>query len=113
VYRRGQQRVPFFRFISFLGQVPPLSWTPLQRIVPLPLDVVARGVARITLDADRNRSLFYARDLRRLNRRDELVPLAVPEPNLEDTKPRRPFESFDRLDEDVPFGWVPPQDHNA
>lgn len=120
-YVRQQRRSPFFEFMTLLGSVPPLSWTALGRIAPMPIDVLARGVARIAAEPDVARPVYYAPDLRRLNRRDELqrdlegVPLApadeIPFDAGEDDTPAPTRESpFAFLDEDAPFGWTPPTD---
>ncbi|MFO7321309.1 MAG: NAD(P)H-binding protein [Chloroflexota bacterium] len=110
-YMRGKRRGVFYRFLSLVGATPPFSWTWLGRVAPMPIDVLARGVARIALDDEATKRIYYARDLRKRNRPDELNrPLPV---NLDDTQPFRPQASgFHLLDEDVPFGWTPPMNHD-
>lgn len=109
-YVRGQPRRLFYQFMTVLGSIPPLSWTIPGRIAPIPVDVLARGVARITLESRSNKTVFYARDLRKRNQPREL---------------RRPFSGIKNrgaeavssadvplytpgmIEEDTPFGWTP------
>lgn len=123
VYVRRQQRSPFFTWMSWAGGLPPLSWLGLRNIAPMPVDVLARGVARIALSDGFNRPLYFASDLRRLNNREErrnrlppppVMPLTPPtadaagpagEPVTDLTPPSNPL-AF--VDEDAPFGWTPP-----
>jgi nucleoside-diphosphate-sugar epimerase len=67
-YIPGSPRPMLFHVFSALGQIPPLSWTWLGRIAPLPVDVLARGVAKIALERQRTKEIYYARDLRRYAR---------------------------------------------
>lgn len=118
-YVRQQHRSPFFALMTLLGSVPPLSWTPLGRIAPMPIDILARGVARIALSSQR-KNTYYAGDLRRLNTPDErsnefteLPPIPVPTlpPKESADEPDTSRRSvFDFIDEDVPFGWTPSTD---
>jgi uncharacterized protein YbjT (DUF2867 family) len=71
-FPRGRPRPFFFELMTVLGAIPPLSWTPLSRAAPMPIDVLARAVARIALNPRPAKSVYYAGDLRRLNGRDEL-----------------------------------------
>lgn len=110
IYVRGQRRSPLFRLLTLLGTVPPTSWTGMAQIAPMPADVLARGVARITLDDGANKGLYYARDLRKRNTPHELR-RSLP-PDSDDT-PERGIgiaPGFDLLDENTPFGWTPPND---
>lgn len=104
-YVRGINRPFFFRLMSILGRIPPLSWLYLGRIAPMPLDILARGVSRIALNPADGYRNFHAQDLRRLNKRHEIrgdvgamQPFAAPQ------NATLPFET---LDEDTPFGWIP------
>ena len=72
IYVRGQPRPLFYRLITAVGANPPLSWLPLNRAAPMPIDVFARGVASIALSAEHDKSVYYSRDLRRRNSREEL-----------------------------------------
>lgn len=125
-YVRRQQRSPFFEFMTFLGTLPPFSWTTMGNIAPMPVDILARGIARLALNDERAKSIYYARELRRLNSRDELSsdlidapplptrPATDPTPGIpqDDSDPtpstRHPFEF---IDEDAPFGWTPPMEN--
>jgi uncharacterized protein YbjT (DUF2867 family) len=71
VYTRGTPRPLFYRLMTLLGSVPPLSWTSLGNIVPMPVDMMARGVARLAFDPPATQRIYRARDLRRLNTADE------------------------------------------
>ncbi len=103
VYIRGQKRTPFFELISLIGNRIPFRWTPLGQVAPIPVDVLARGVARIAL-SDERKTIYRASDLRRLNRKDEL--LLDWQAHLQDGQTERPA---DWLPEDAPFGWFPPE----
>jgi hypothetical protein len=76
----------------------------------MPVDILARGIARIVLDAQQKKTIYYAPDLRRRNStRDLRLPLGEQPANPADTKPRKPA-GFRYLDENIPFGWTPPKD---
>jgi uncharacterized protein YbjT (DUF2867 family) len=106
VYVRGSRRPPFYQLMTLLGRVPPLSWLGMRRIAPMPVDVLARGVARLALEARRESKIFYAADLRRANSPLEVVRGTPNQPLLSDdaTKPKSPFRHHG---EDAPFGWTP------
>ena len=42
-YIRGNSRPVFYRLMTLLGTLPPLSWTSLGNIAPISMDVLARG----------------------------------------------------------------------
>jgi uncharacterized protein YbjT (DUF2867 family) len=105
-YLRGAPRSPFYQLMSVLGVVPPFAWLGFGRIAPIPVDVLARGVASITLEERQTRTVYYAPDLRRRGRQeDAITPLFDPD----DTQPVRPTP-FRYVDENTPFGWTPPGD---
>jgi hypothetical protein len=85
-----------------------LSWIGLGQWAPLPLDVLARGVARLVLRGPKRR-INYARDLQRLNTRDELRGVAVVPPQVTQGLQITPESAlpFDSIDDNVPFGWTP------
>lgn len=107
-YVRGAPRHPFYQLVSFLGHIPVLNWFGLRRVAPLPVDVLARGVARITLDsmAASRKRYYYAADLRRQNTRQELRHKA---PAIVQTGTDVPADvhPFFFLGEETPFGWSP------
>lgn len=112
VYVRGRRRSPFYQLVSLVGIVPPLSWTSLSRVAPLPVDVLARAVARITLGdppPPTQRKLYYARDLKRLNSRREL---RRPQPRTADEvlmmQPPDEISPYHFMNDETPFGWSPP-----
>jgi uncharacterized protein YbjT (DUF2867 family) len=109
VYVRGTPRPLFYRLMSLLGRVPPVSWLGMNRLAPMPLDVLARGVARIALQA-KSPKIYYASDLRRLNKREELrgiSALAMPAPSDSGGVGSPSSLPFDTVDDDTPFGWMP------
>lgn len=102
VFDREQGGGTFFSLLSWVGSLPFLRifW---GRRTPLPVDIAARGLARIALQEDLPRqSMIYAGQLRRLGRvkthrrvRGIRLPL------------RRRANLSDLGGEDVPFGWLP------
>ena len=106
LYVPGARRPLFYRALSALGAVPPLSWLYLSRVAPVPIDQLARGVASIALDEAETGRIFYARDLQRHLRRSGEP---VIDPVTEHPAPSAAVGSgpFDSLDEDLPFGWSP------
>jgi len=106
-YIRGTKRPVFYQMMTLLGTIPPLSWMHIGRMAPMPLDIMARGIARIAHTPPDQTQVYYSSQLRRLNKREELrgdVPAMQTFEALEDTK--IPFET---LDEETPFGWIPPK----
>jgi uncharacterized protein YbjT (DUF2867 family) len=108
-YIRGQPRPLFYRLMTLLGTVPPVSWAGFRRFAPMPLDWLARGVARLALAPAPGKRLVYAPDLRRLNKREDRRGLPDAAPRLPPVYPGEPGRPFDWLDEDTPFGWTPPR----
>ncbi|HEX2621267.1 MAG TPA: NAD(P)H-binding protein [Phototrophicaceae bacterium] len=111
VYARGQSRPLFFQMLSALGSIPPFSWTRLRRIAPMPIDVLARGVARVALESAAKRSekpIYYASDLRRLNTREEARRGVIRLPS-QDAPKIQPVSAMQVTDDDAPFGWTPPR----
>ncbi len=106
VYVRGQQRHPFYWLMTFLGSVPPASWLAFGRIAPLPVDILARGVARIALEPQPGKVIYYRRDIRRRVTPAEAIATYGGEDDGEDTEP----SPLDLLDDESPFGWTPPGD---
>lgn len=106
VYMRGRPRPLFYQLMTLFGTIPPISWFWFGRVAPMPVELLARGVARIALESEPEKSVFYARDLRKRVKRSEIrqtsdtldyyLPQANPQSN--------PYEM---LDEDLPFGWSP------
>jgi uncharacterized protein YbjT (DUF2867 family) len=107
VYVRGQKRPLFYEMMTLLGTIPPFSWTRLGKIAPMPVDVLARGVARIALEKNRKKTIYYAPDLRRRNKKEELAALNL---SPDDTQPTRAVHPFELIDDEAPFGWTPPSD---
>lgn len=108
-YIRGRPRPFFYQLMTLLGSVPPISWFWFRRVAPMPVDMLARGVARIALEQTREKSIYYAPDLRKRNKQSDIREAAD---MLEHYHPEQTQESnlFQLLDEDVPFGWSPSED---
>lgn len=104
-YVRGARRNPLFALLSLLGAFPPLSMLGLSGIKPMPIDVLARGVARITLDPAATQPIYGARDLRRRNTRRELRSGESERLSLNDSSSAAPMPIDP--EEDIPFGWTP------
>jgi len=107
-YVRGERRHPFYLLMTILGSTPILSWFWFGRVAPMPVDMLARGVARITLDKSRNKTIYYASDLRKRNTARE-ARRAAPVLPAESLPQQRKVHPFELLDEDTPFGWLPPE----
>ncbi len=107
-YVRGERRHPFYMLMTLLGSTPVISWLGFGRMAPIPVDMLARGVARIALDASRTKTIFYGPDLRRRNTAREargaapILPRDLPHPE-------QPLDPFKLLDDNTPFGWLPPE----
>jgi uncharacterized protein YbjT (DUF2867 family) len=88
------------RLMSFIGGIFPLSLL-VGRTIPLPVDVVARGIAQMVTDPETYYGrTVYAPQLRRLSRQMKMTrPLA---------SPRRVHQSADDDSDEPPFGWLPP-----
>jgi uncharacterized protein YbjT (DUF2867 family) len=108
-YMRGQRRHLFFMLMTMLGSIPPTSWFVFGRIAPMPIDMLARGVARITLEKKPAKTIYYARDLRARSTPQE-ARRAAPNLTTEEMLRRREVKPFELLDENTPFGWSPPED---
>ena len=106
VYARGSSRPLFYRLMTLLGSVPPLSWLMFGRIAPMPIELLARGAARIALSDDDAKSVYYPRDLRQRGQGGEIRQASD---TLEYYLPQEspPPSPFKTLDEDQPFGWTP------
>ncbi|MCC6614418.1 MAG: SDR family oxidoreductase [Anaerolineae bacterium] len=103
-YVRGARRALFWQLMTLLGGTPPLSWLAFGKIAPMPIDVLARGVARIALDPRPAKTVYYARDLRRRNSQRELHRVL---PLLTDDVGEGPNTPLSLSGEDIPFGWTP------
>ncbi len=107
-YVRGQRRHLFYLLMTILGSTPVVSWFWFGRVAPLPVDMLARGVARIALDTQRAKKRYYAPDLRKRNTAREARGAAPLLPD-EAPPPTSAPHPFNLLDEDTPFGWIPPK----
>ncbi len=110
-YIRRQRRHPFYSLMTLLGSTPVISWFGFGRIAPMPIDMLARGVARITLEKNRAKTIYYAPDLRKRNTAREARNAAPIQPGEDDLRPRE-AHPFELLGEDSPFGWTPPRNRS-
>lgn len=106
VYAPGQSRALLYRAVSLLGMFPPLSLLYPGRVAPMPMDVLARGIARITIDETETGPIYHRRDLRRIARRSEELSANVSMVSRS-SETDDDHSPFDTLDEELPFGWSP------
>jgi len=103
LYIPGEARNPAYRIMSILGAIPILGLL-VSRYRPIPVDVAARGVASVALGTSPNQAPFSRvispRQLRRLGRSQERRLFTEDELF---SPPRSPAG-----DDEVPFGWLPP-----
>lgn len=115
-YAHGEFRPPFFEWMTLLGSIPLIKQLRMKRIAPMPIETLARGVARVALLEGRRKPIYYASDLRKLVKRDERATPLISKTSWgvsDDTPPNRhgvylPQTSLD--DDNAPFGWIPPTD---
>ncbi len=93
--------------MSLLGGVPPWSWLGLRRAAPLPLDVLARGVARMTLEPRQGGEIYYAGDLRRRSTRGELRDGYPTDQEIDALRGSPAAATIPESDREIPFGWTP------
>ncbi len=106
LYTRGQPRHILYRASSLMAAIPPLSWLPSGRIGPMPIDIFARAVARIALSPDDRKLVYFPRDLRRLNSREELRQDSKAAADFLSTRTRN-SGAPGIASEDLPFAWIP------
>jgi uncharacterized protein YbjT (DUF2867 family) len=56
-YVRGHPRPFFYQLMTLFGTIPPLSWFWFRRVAPMPVDMLARGVARIALEQEHDKTI--------------------------------------------------------
>ncbi len=107
LFDREQPGGAFFALLSRIGAIPFVRVF-FGRRAPLPVDLAAQGIAQIALQDELPRSqILFAGDLRRLGRlanKDKRHPRPLKVPSLR----RRAEISEDGPDDDIPFGWLPP-----
>jgi len=93
VFQRGAPRPIVFRLVNLIAAITPF----FRRSAPLPVDVFARGIARLALEGSQERTIFFRSDLNRLNTRAERrglpmesLPIPEPPPHEDDTRPNPP-----------------------
>lgn len=105
-YVRGYPRPFFYQLMTLFGTIPPLSWLWFGRVAPMPVDMLARGVARIALEQVPDKTIYYARDLRKRNKRQEMrqSPGTIEPYHPQQSQAVDPFKM---IDEELPFAWSP------
>ena len=106
VYAQGSRRPLFYSLMTLLGSIPPFSQLMFGRIAPMPIDMLASGVARIALSSDQPKSVYYPNDLRQHSKENAIRQSsnAIPYDQPPESTPASPFKA---LDEELPFGWTP------
>jgi len=107
LYVRGSKRALLNRMITLARVIPPFSLFGLRRAAPMPIDVLARGVARITLDPPTSNTRFFAPDLRRRNTSRERRTGLSESPFETDLLAAESVTPISIFPEDAPFGWTP------
>ena len=103
LFDRAQAGGRFFAFLSWVGTLPLLRVF-FGRRTPLPVDVVARGMAQLALQPELPPDrVVYAGDLRRLGR----VPRGW-RPRVAVRGVRVARTAANAEESEVPFGWLPP-----
>ncbi len=101
-YPRGMLRNPLLIIASLLGAVPVLGW-PVSRWAPLPVDILARGLAQIASNPESTGQVIYGRTLRQMSRQTTIpqTPAMIRDP-LFSSSTAEP-----QPDDETPFGWLP------
>ncbi len=111
-YLPGESRQVFFHLMTLLGSLPPISWMFLGQIAPMPVDMLARGIAHLALKTERLKTINYASDLRRYSKQRLAARKAAALP-IEVIPLEEQVHPFDLLIEDVPFAWTPQNDDES
>ena len=109
-YPRSTLRNPLLIMISLMGAIP-LIGRPFARWAPLPVDVMARGIAQLALSDEGISRVLYGRHLRRLSREfaaNRAAAHAYPAQSRQPGPPTpRAIPRLADTDDDAPFGWLP------
>ncbi len=100
VYPRGQLLNPLLIMTSIAGGLPVLGW-PFARWAPLPVDVLARGLAELALGEPHINRFVYGRQIRQLSRAYLQNRTASRIVN------RATLDTSLLPEEEPPFGWLP------
>ncbi|MBN2471741.1 MAG: SDR family oxidoreductase [Anaerolineae bacterium] len=98
IYPRGKLQNPLLIMTSIAGGIPLLG-RPFSRWAPLPVDVLARGVAEVALAQEWPNQILFRRQLHKLSRQymTRLLP--------QNEQPSA--ASLAEIEDDMPFGWLP------
>ncbi|MFC1959626.1 NAD-dependent epimerase/dehydratase family protein [Chloroflexota bacterium] len=99
-YPAGRLHNPLLLFFSGMASIP-IMGRPFTRWAPLPVDVMARGIAQLALDEDSSGTTIYGRDLRRYSRLYTPATSPFEQPANNQQQPRQ------QNNENTPFGWLP------
>jgi nucleoside-diphosphate-sugar epimerase len=106
LFNRQQRGGGFFSTLSWIGALPFLRVFSGRR-APLPVDVAARGIARLALQDTLPRSqIVYAGNLRRLARPSRTLHIRG---RVRLPRRRQPVSPPFGQEDDTPFGWLPDQ----
>jgi len=97
-YPRGQIQNPALLLTALLGAFP-LVGRPFERWAPMPVDVLARGIAQIALSGSARGETIYGHRLRAEARQ-------LPSRSSATGNPQRTAGSSPN-ENDIPFGWLP------
>lgn len=101
-YPRGQLRNPLLLFYAGMGLLPVMG-RPFAHWAPLPVDVMARGIAQLALSGEGTGRIVYGYELQRRSRL-----LLQPQPQFETNDLTIAQQPPHNEDDDLPFGWLPP-----
>jgi NADH dehydrogenase len=106
-FDRQQSGGSFFALLSRIGSLPLLRVF-FGRRAPLPVDIVARGIAQLALQTELPQDrLYFAGDLRRLGRVKKNRRLRLRRPRF--PRRRTHLARGHGLEDETPFGWLPPR----
>lgn len=92
----GRETSAAIRLSAFLGSTPPFSWLGFGRRGALPVDVLAGAVAEITQIPQPRTKIYYAPELRRLQRQmPQISPVTASIPEVDVKRQTLPFEPLD------------------
>lgn len=97
-YPRGRLQNPLLIMTSIASSVPLLG-RPFSRWAPLPVDILARGIAEVVLAQEWPNAILYGRHMRQLSRQFMT--------RLQPQTPQTPTLAQQEAEENLPFGWLP------
>ncbi len=105
LFSRAQYGGRLFAFLSAVGSLPFLRVF-FGRRAPLPVDIIARGIAQAALQTELpDNQKLYAGDMRQLGR---IKREKRRRGRVKSSARRAESRSTEMFDEEMPFGWLPP-----